>query len=281
MIPKFHLPTHFIFLMILVALALSACTQEPTADATLPQPTQPTSAPTETGTPASIEIEILPTETPLPTEIPQPTSTQPLAPPLEPIGGIELHTISDKGGLTLLENTNTYWIRHNGLFWSDVESVEGERNWEALSELETELQNAAAGGYEVILIIRHTPEWARMIPDYHCGPIKPEKLAAFANFMHDIVVRYSAPPFNVKFWELGNEPDVDYKLIKPNAPYGCWGDDQDAYYGGGYYAEMLSAVYPQIKAVWLAAYCYNVIQLRCRKHPPVQENLLTAHHPSF
>jgi hypothetical protein len=30
--------------------------------------------------------------------------------------------------------------------------------------------------------------------------------------------------------------------------YGCWGDQNDAYYGGGYYAEMLKAAYPQIKA---------------------------------
>jgi len=248
MAKKFHLPYHLIFLMVLVLLPLSACTQEPTEENRLPQTSQPTSAPTETSTPASIEIEVLPTDTPLPTEAPQPTSTQPAVPSLEPIGGIELHTISDQGGLTLLENTNTYWIRHNGLFWSDVEPVEGERNWEALAELETELQNAAQGGYEVILIVRHTPEWARMVPDYHCSPIKPEKLAVFASFMHDVVVKYSAPPYNVRFWELGNEPDVDHKLIQPTMPFGCWGDDQDEYYGGGYYAEMLKAVYPQIKA---------------------------------
>jgi hypothetical protein len=30
--------------------------------------------------------------------------------------------------------------------------------------------------------------------------------------------------------------------------YGCWGDEDDDYYGGGYYAEMLKAVYPAIKA---------------------------------
>ena len=87
-----------------------------------------------------------------------------------------------------------------------------------------------------------------MVPDYHCSPIKPEKLENFASFMYDLVSRYSTPPYNVSFWELGNEPDVYYKHISPTMPYGCWGDDQDEYFGGGYYAEMLKTVYPEIKA---------------------------------
>src|SRR5690606_5773900 len=31
--------------------------------------------------------------------------------------------------------------------------------------------------------------------------------------------------------------------------YGCWGNDQDYYYGGGYYAKMFQVAYPAIKAV--------------------------------
>jgi hypothetical protein len=69
--------------------------------------------------------------------------------------------------------------------------------------------------------------------------------------MHDLVARYSVPPYNVKYWELWNEPDVDPALaglIGGDIPFGCWGDSTDPYYGGGYYAEMLKAVYPRIKA---------------------------------
>jgi hypothetical protein len=73
-------------------------------------------------------------------------------------------------------------------------------------------------------------------------------LAVFADFMHDLVNRYSQPPYLVKYWEIGNEPDIDPGLVPPESGIGCWGDLNDEYYGGGYYAEMLKVVYPQIKA---------------------------------
>jgi len=63
-----------------------------------------------------------------------------------------------------------------------------------------------------------------------------------------LVARYSVSPYNVKYWEIWNEPDIDPIYVSPDSPYGCWGDQNDAYYGGGYYAEMLKAAYPQIKA---------------------------------
>jgi hypothetical protein len=238
----------FTLLVLLFPLAISACNQEPTPDDSLPQTTKVTSAPAESSPSELTKIEVLVTDTAQPTEALQETVT--LAPtiPLVPIGGIELHNITENGGLGVLRNTNTYWIRNNGLFWEDVEPIEGNRNWEALAKLDTELQAASEQGYEVILIIRKAPEWARMVPDYNCSPIKPEKIAAFANFMHDVVVKYSASPYHVKYWELGNEPDVDHKFIRPNMPFGCWGDDQEEHYGGSYYAEMLKADYPQIKA---------------------------------
>ena len=65
--------------------------------------------------------------------------------------------------------------------------------------------------------------------------------------MEEAVTRYSKPPYNVKYWELGNEPDVDPANMPPNAVYGCWGNINDPYYGGGYYAELLKAIYPRIK----------------------------------
>ncbi len=77
--------------------------------------------------------------------------------------------------------------------------------------------------------------------------MRPDKLGAYADFLHDAVLRYSEPPFNVKFWELGNEPDVDPSLVNPDWRFGCWGEAGNAYYGGEYYAEMLKAVYPKIK----------------------------------
>ncbi len=159
-----------------------------------------------------------------------------------------MNKISVKGGLEVLKQANTYWVRRNALLWSDVEPTEGSRNWGKIADLEQELKDAAAQGLQVILIVRSAPGWAQKQPGVSCGPIKEDKLAAFASFMHDLVVRYSASPYQVKYWEMGNEPDVDPQFVTPDNIFGCWGDENDAYYGGGYYAQMLKAVYPQIKS---------------------------------
>jgi hypothetical protein len=68
--------------------------------------------------------------------------------------------------------------------------------------------------------------------------------------MKAAVARYSKPPYNIKYWEIGNEPDVDPTLMNYNMQiFGCWGDKNDTdYYGGDYYAEMLKVVTPAIKA---------------------------------
>jgi hypothetical protein len=160
--------------------------------------------------------------------------------------GLEIHRYSD---LDYAFETGAYWLRRNALIWHQIEPEEGVRNWEALEEMERELITASERGQEVILIVRGTPTWAQSVPGYFCGPISPEKLSAFASFMGDAVARYSVPPFNVKYWELGNEPDVAPELVGPEKQFGCWGDLQDEYYGGGYYAEMLKMVTPRIKSI--------------------------------
>jgi hypothetical protein len=62
----------------------------------------------------------------------------------------------------------------------------------------------------------------------------------------------------VKDWELGNEVDVDPRLVPTHSQYGCWGDIDDLeYYGGDYYGEMVKVVGQAIKnadpsaRVWL------------------------------
>lgn len=158
--------------------------------------------------------------------------------------GIEISNASD---IDPAFQSGAHLVRINALLWSQVESQEGVRDWSAVAGLDDELKNASEQGLKIILIVRGTPIWAQKVPGSFCGPIKPEKLGAFASFMAEAVTRYSSPPYNVSYWELGNEPDVDPALVPPNMVFGCWGDPADPYYGGGYYAEMLKSVYPQIK----------------------------------
>lgn len=166
-------------------------------------------------------------------------------PPEFPIMGIEINNIND---IEMAAQAGAYWIRRNALLWSVVEPSEGTRNWGAVASFERELESISSNGMQAILIVSGTPSWAQKLMGVHCGPIRAEKLQAFATFVKDAVERYSQPPFNVMYWEIWNEPDVDPALVASDAQFGCWGDPDDAYYGGGYYAEMLKVVYPAIKA---------------------------------
>jgi hypothetical protein len=161
--------------------------------------------------------------------------------------GMESHTFYDPDILQTATNSGTFWVRRNALMWSYVEYVEGQYDWTAVSSFEQELINLNDQGFQVILVVRSTPAWAQAIPGKYCGRILTSKLPAFGEFMYQAVQRYSAEPYNVKYWQIWNEPDVDPNYVADTSPYGCWAEFSDPYYGGGYYADVLEAVYPRIK----------------------------------
>lgn len=175
-------------------------------------------------------------------------------------------------------------MRYNGIIWHEVEPTEnGGYNWNALSGLESELQRIREKGLEPVVIIRGTPEWAQIRwgkynLKYYCGPIAPEKLSRFGQFVRNVVERYSKPPYSVKYWEFGNEPDVDPYLVDTNYPFGCWGNENDPYYGGGYYAEMLRTVYPIVRNVDpTAQVVFGGLLLDCDPgNPPPNKTCLPA-----
>ena len=208
------------------AVATEAAAAEVTAAA--PGETEPTAA------------VAAPTFTPGPTALPAPFLG-------ESIMGIELIGPNFGSQAGLSANAGAFWIRWNAVFWSDVEPTEGDRIWGALSIFDQQILSLASQNLPPIVIVRSTPVWAQMEPGSFCGPILPEALDNFGIFMYELVARYSAPPYNVKYWELWNEPDVDPRLVPSDQIYGCWGDEDDAFYGGGRYAEMLKVAYPAIK----------------------------------
>lgn len=159
--------------------------------------------------------------------------------------GVEMHNTDT---IDLMAQSGSSWVRRNGVFWDEVEAIRGQRDWSVLAELEQEMIDLSQKGVQIVMIVRNTPTWARIVPESFCSAIKPEALWDFASFMHELVARYSKPPYHVKYWEIGNEPDV-LPHTDPNFPFGCWGDASDSFFGGGYYAEALKQVYPQIKAV--------------------------------
>ena len=167
--------------------------------------------------------------------------------PVQTVFGFETFAVVNGGGLAEMSAAKASWVRRDGIYWPDVETAPGVRNWTVLASLEQEMINASNNGMQMLPIVRGTPVWAQAVTGTSCGPILPAQLGAFGRFMHDMVARYSGPPFNVHHWEIWNEPDVDPTGMG-NSNWGCWGNNNDSYFGGGYFAQMLQTIYPQIKA---------------------------------
>ena len=160
--------------------------------------------------------------------------------------GVEMDHVSEGTLLDMATQARVTWVRRNGVFWNEIEPNEGTRDWSSLAELESEMTLLSQNGMNLVLIVRGVPAWARASGGHVCGPIAQAKFSAFASFMRELVSRYSQPPYNVRYWELGNEPDSPF--ISETSPFGCWGDSGNRYYGGGHYGKMLKAVYPEVKA---------------------------------
>ena len=97
------------------------------------------------------------------------------------------------------------------------------------------LRLVAETGVQMIAHVENVPEWAG---DLANGPIHRDRLDEFAQFLSDLVDRYKQPPYDIRYWELFNEPDRtfldDYR--------GGWGLNGDRY------AEMLAVAYQVVKA---------------------------------
>lgn len=161
--------------------------------------------------------------------------------------GSELDNKNDTGPVDMMADAGASWVRYNGLLWSTVEPSLGQRKWDAA--VDTRLSNASKFNLTTLLVVRSTPAWAQKFSGYPCGPMKQEYFDEFANFMKDVVARYSQAPYNVLYYELWNEPDVSTNEVPtPDYPWGCWGDPNDTqYYGGAYYADMLKVVVPAMR----------------------------------
>lgn len=159
------------------------------------------------------------------------------------IFGVTMDMVTDAYGLTPIANAGTTWTRRP-ISWSAIEPTQGARNWAAFPE--QEMIDAASRGIRVILVVESTPGWA-LKSGFSCGAVGQQKFTALGNFLYDLVKRYSAAPYNIRYWELWNEPDAKGLL-------GCWGDSSDPqYYGGSYYGTMLKTVAGRIKAADPAA----------------------------
>jgi hypothetical protein len=129
------------------------------------------------------------------------------------------------------------WVRINGVLWHEVQPVEGGGyDWTQLAALDRDLAAAQALGLTPSVIIRGAPAWAAVVPASRCSAVRQDRWPAYAAFLEALAARYR---YQVIYWELGNEPDVSPPPSDTNLPYGCWGDANDPYYGGGHYGSTL------------------------------------------
>lgn len=165
------------------------------------------------------------------------------------VNGVYIKDAGNPALVGLFSAEDKLWTRFDRFRWDKIESVYSEPpayDWSSVPE--DQIIQLGSLGYQVIGNVRYAPEWAQKYPSIFCGPVAEGALDRYGEFLFQLVSRYSQPPYNIHYWELGNEPDVSWELVRPRSVFGCWGESGDPYYGGGYYAEMLKTVYPRIKA---------------------------------
>jgi hypothetical protein len=203
------------------------------------------------------------------------------APP--PVFGVETFDFS-QWKLDKATQANVNWVRNATFSWEKIEPTapnpNHSYNWDTVNN--AGLIEAAKTNLTVLAVVKNTPSWAQKTSGLICGPVVSTAWQAFYDFVYNLVLRYSAPPYNIRYYEFGNEPDVDPAFIKPEiySIFGCWGNPNDPYYGGGYYAELLKRAYPATKAANPQAIVLNGgLLLDCDPRyapPPNKTNCLPA-----
>lgn len=132
-----------------------------------------------------------------------------------------------------LEDTGATWVRVY-LDWSSIQPTAGQPptyNW---SFYDARLAVLANHGLKISVVINNAPDWAAAVP---CAPIYAERWDDFLQFLEDLVSRYKEPPYNIKHWEILNEPDGNY-TEETTWGWSCWGDANRST-DGALYAELL------------------------------------------
>jgi len=134
----------------------------------------------------------------------------------------------------MMAEAGALWAR-SWFNWNEIEPILTDPptyNWE---RTDARLLAARQAGLEPIFLLGGNARWAS---DSFCGPIYPEHHPAFQRFLGDAVKRYGVEPYNIRLWEIYNEPDSEF------GPQGyCFGTR------GAAYADTLRLAYSAIKAV--------------------------------
>ncbi len=117
--------------------------------------------------------------------------------------------------------------------WNSIEPELTEPPSYRWAHTDAVVRASVGAGIDAIMKLGVNAAWAA---DSFCGPIHAENRDDFQRYLRDIVTRYSAPPYNVRLWEIYNEPDS----VFGSQGY-CFGTR------GELYADALKLAYTAIK----------------------------------
>jgi hypothetical protein len=180
--------------------------------------------------------------------------------------------VDGKGSFDRMKAVGVRWLRLNAqVHWSEIEATQGVYDWSKASNVDSLVIEASKQGLNVILLVQTAPVWARVNAASVCGPIHENHYASFGNFLNQVVQRYSQPPYNVKYYQIWNEPDAF--VSETDTVFGCWANDSTENAGGEHYGKMLAQVYPRIKTANPSAQVVmGSLTLLCDPRDPNPEN---------
>lgn len=101
-------------------------------------------------------------------------------------------TLSDEMGLSIVRLD---------VAWNKIERTKGVYDW---SEYDKKILTIRKQGLQVLPVLAYTPEWNRLVPNKIGSP--PKNYSSWVNFVRAAVTRYSQKPYNLKYFQVWNEP---------------------------------------------------------------------------
>ncbi len=147
-------------------------------------------------------------------------------------------TISIKNQLQPLNN-GVKFIRTE-ISWHDIDTAAGAPyNW---MQLEKYIDSLKSWGFEIIAMIKETPDWYTTNPTPGTNPqynflYAPQDTIEWVRFLDSLVTKFGS---KINYWEIWNEPDGPFLLTAP--PNNTQADREDAY------MLLLKSAYHKIKS---------------------------------
>jgi hypothetical protein len=191
------------------------CTKGRTVERGHPSTTSPSSTSTITVTAVGTQPSAPSNPSPAPEVAGQSPSGGP-TPVSQPLVGLYGRLMGRTGAnlvetITRLRSIGVQFSRED-FSWETIEPKPGQLNWSTTDAL---MKASASQGLQIIPVIWGSPKWVASA--WNVGPTSPAGMAAYANFVREVVARYgsqgtfwaqnpSIPPDPIIYYDLWNEP---------------------------------------------------------------------------